>query len=151
MIAAVLAAALAFLPDPTTTPGALNPDVTQANIGETICRPGWTKTIRPKVSYTNRLKVQQLATLGLGDVDPRTAEEDHRVPLELGGAPRDPRNLWPQPFAGPFGARAKDKLETATRRHVCAGRLTLDQARALFLAQDWTVTYRAWFGDPPTN
>src|SRR5437660_7447025 len=49
-------------PDPATTPGVVNPDITQGNIGETICNPNWsTKSIRPPVSYTNHLKVQQLA------------------------------------------------------------------------------------------
>ncbi|MGW4529241.1 hypothetical protein [Amycolatopsis sp. NPDC004378] len=36
------------LPDPACTPGALNPDVTQASIGSTICVSGWTATIRPR-------------------------------------------------------------------------------------------------------
>ena len=33
--------------DPRRTPGVLNPDVTQANIRSTICKHGWTSTIRP--------------------------------------------------------------------------------------------------------
>ena len=40
----------------TLTPGVVNPDVTQATIATTICRRGWTRTIRPPVSYTNDLK-----------------------------------------------------------------------------------------------
>jgi hypothetical protein len=40
------------LPNPTRTPGAINPAVTQANIGETICMKGWTKTVRPPERYT---------------------------------------------------------------------------------------------------
>src|SRR5262249_1396344 len=42
------------------TPGAVNPGVTQANINETICKSGWTATIRPRVSYTTNFKKQQL-------------------------------------------------------------------------------------------
>jgi serine protease inhibitor len=38
----------------------LNPAVTQATIGSTICVMGWTDTIRPPTSYTNALKVQQI-------------------------------------------------------------------------------------------
>jgi hypothetical protein len=46
-------------PDPTLTPGAINPDITQATIAATICNPRWsTKTIRPPASYTNTLKKQ---------------------------------------------------------------------------------------------
>jgi hypothetical protein len=41
----------AILADPARTPGVLNPDVTQANIRSTICRRGWTSTIRPPSSY----------------------------------------------------------------------------------------------------
>ena len=65
------------LPDPTHTPGALNPEVTQESIGATICRRGWTSTIRPPASYTNDLKRQQLAEYGYADRDPRHYEEDH--------------------------------------------------------------------------
>ena len=35
------------LPDPFDPPGAGNPAAHQANIGSTVCRPGWTRTIRP--------------------------------------------------------------------------------------------------------
>jgi hypothetical protein len=132
----VLAAALAFLPDARTTPGALNPAVTQANIQTTVCAHGWTATIRPPASYTNRLKRQQLAAMGL-TIDPRTVEEDHRVPLEIGGNPTSPLNLWPEIWTGPQGAHAKDQLENATHRALCRGQITLDQARAVFLG-DWT-------------
>jgi hypothetical protein len=41
------------LPDPACTPGATNPDVTQASIGSTICRAGYTCTIRPPAAYTS--------------------------------------------------------------------------------------------------
>lgn len=49
-------------PDPTRTPGALNPQVTQATIDQTICNPDWsTKSIRLPSSYTTNLKKQQMA------------------------------------------------------------------------------------------
>ncbi len=40
------------LPDPHCTPGATNPQVNQANIGTTICRSGYTSTIRPPEDVT---------------------------------------------------------------------------------------------------
>jgi Protein of unknown function (DUF2510) len=55
-------AAGAVLPNSARTPGAVNPSVSQANIGRTICVSGWTATIRPDSSYTTELKVQQLAS-----------------------------------------------------------------------------------------
>ena len=42
----------------TLTPGVLNPAVTQATIRSTICGRGWTRTIRPPVSYTNDAEAQ---------------------------------------------------------------------------------------------
>jgi len=44
------------LPDPACTPGATNSAVTRATIATTICRSGYTKTIRPPASYTGALK-----------------------------------------------------------------------------------------------
>ena len=48
----------AILADPVRTPGVLNPDVTQANIRSTICRHGWTSTIRPPVDVHERAQAE---------------------------------------------------------------------------------------------
>ena len=88
------------LPDPHCTPGALNPDVTQASIGQTICVSGWTKTVRPSESITHDEKLASMAAYGDGG-STGDYEYDHLVPLELGGAVNDPRNLWPEPAASP--------------------------------------------------
>jgi hypothetical protein len=85
------------LPDPSCQPGATNPDVTQATIGSTICVSGRTSTVRPPTSYTNPLKVQQIAQYGYSDTSTADYEEDHLIPLELGGSPRSTLNLWPEP------------------------------------------------------
>lgn len=120
---------------PLFAPGALNVDVTQQNIASTICARGWTATIRPPASYTNRMKLAQMPLYGYpAATDPRTIREDHREPLEIGGAPRDPANLWPEPRAE---AQAKDRLEGAVKRDVCAGRLSLEQGQAIFLGDFW--------------
>lgn len=102
--------------------GTLNSDVTQATIGSTICVSGWTKTIRPPSAYTTELKISQLPA----DASPSDYEEDHWMPLELGGAPRDPRNLGPVLWAR---ARADDKQENRLHRLVCAGSMTLMKAQ----------------------
>jgi len=112
-------------PDYSPPPGAYNPNVTQANIYQTICVRGWTKTIRPPESYTEPLKREMIADRHLpGTV--RDYEFDHFIPLELGGAPMDPNNLWPQPWDQ---ARRKDKWEYALNRAVCSGRMSLADAR----------------------
>jgi hypothetical protein len=63
--------------------------LTQSSIDDTICVSGWTATVRPPTSYTNALKAQQIGESGYSDTDPSDYEEDHLIPLELGGAPRD--------------------------------------------------------------
>jgi hypothetical protein len=117
--------AAAVRADWTRTPGALNPAVTQATIGDTICVRGWTRTIRPPSSYTNELKVRQLREYGLSG--PLGGfQEDHLISLELGGHPTDPRNLWPQPYPR---ARDVDQIENELRERVCSGELTLADAQ----------------------
>src|SRR5437870_7366531 len=65
-------------PDPSLTPGATNPDITQATIAATICSPNWsTATIRPPASYTSTLKRKQLAAARYVDKTPSHYEEDH--------------------------------------------------------------------------
>jgi hypothetical protein len=109
----------------TMTPGVLNPDVTQATIGATVCARGWTRTIRPPVSYTNRLKLDQMREYGL-DGDPSDYQEDHLVSLELGGHPTDPRNLWPEPKQR---AEEVDGTENDLNERVCNGSLSLADAQ----------------------
>jgi hypothetical protein len=132
-------------PDPARTPGAINPDITQENIHDTICNPRWsTKSIRPEESYTHRLKIQQIGEYGYSDSRLRDYEEDHFIPLELGGSPTDPKNLWPEPFEASIpdgGAHAKDKVENYLHAEVCSGSLTLDQAQRE-IEEDWYRVYR---------
>jgi hypothetical protein len=110
---------------PTLTPGVLNPDVTQANIASTICKSGWTRTIRPPVSYTNELKLTQMRRYGrLGKLS--DYQEDHLISLELGGNPTDERNLWPEPYPR---AREVDQIENELNAKVCSGRMSLAEAQ----------------------
>ena len=106
----------------------------QATIRKTICVPGWTKKIRPPVSYTNKLKVQQMAQYG-DTGSPSDYEEDHLIPLELGRAARNRRNLWPEPRAQ---SRVSDPLETSLKRKVCRGAMKLAKARAAIRALNFT-------------
>ena len=126
------------LPDPSCTPGVRNPDVTQSTIHSTICVSGWTTTIRPPTSYTNALKVQGIADYGYADTSLSDYEEDHFLPLELGGAPRDPKNLWPEPHAGSKNSFSKDSVENAVKKAVCAGTVTLSRAQSAMLS-NWTT------------
>lgn len=134
-----------FIPDHERTPGAINQEVTQENIATTICIAGWTKTVRPPSSYTSRLKAHQLRSLELPGTM-RDYEEDHLVPLCVGGSPRSHLNLWPQPRKGRWTAKIKDQLEQSVCRAVCRGAMSLEEGRAIFLAPDWTKEYEKFFG-----
>jgi hypothetical protein len=107
------------------TPGALNPDVTQATIGQTVCKAGWTRTVRPPTDYTNDLKRKQMAAYGrtgsLSDY-----QEDHLISLELGGHPTDPHNLWPEPYPR---AADVDREENRLNAALCADEITLAAAQ----------------------
>jgi hypothetical protein len=107
------------------TPGVLNPAVTQANIASTVCRHGWTRTVRPPVSYTNGLKAKGLRQYRLRG-PPSAFQEDHLISLELGGDPTDPRNLWPEPYPR---AAAVDQIENDLNHQVCTGSLSLADAQ----------------------
>jgi hypothetical protein len=131
-------------PDPHCTPGALNPQVTQATIASTMCRSGWTAAVRPPVRVTEPEKFASMAAYS--DHRPASAYEyDHLVPLELGGATNDPRNLWPEPGATP---NPKDALENELRRKVCDRQMTLVQAQNA-IASNWVSLARAGSTGPP--
>ena len=125
----------------------MNPDVTQATIGQTICVTGWTATIRPPSSYTTKLKIAQLASGYAYNGDQKTGdyEEDHLVSLELGGSPRDEANLWPEPYNAPEGAKVKDVVENRLHKMVCAGQLSLIDAQNA-IATNWWVAYQTYVG-----
>ncbi|MFF4038422.1 hypothetical protein [Streptomyces sp. NPDC001816] len=119
-------------------PGSYNPDVTQSTIHSTICVSGWTATVRPPTTHINPLKAQGIIDYGYTDTNMAVYEEDHLVPLELGGAPRDPGNLWPEPYSGSQTAHSKDAVETKLKNPVCAGTITLSAARSA-IKTNWTT------------
>lgn len=137
------------LPGPDT-PGAINPNVTQENLATTVCVPNWTTTVRPPVSYTNKLKAAQMKALNLpGKMS--DYEEDHRLDLACGGHPTDPRNLSPELWAGAYGAHVKDVIESYEHRRLCKGLITLAQCQAVFLApNDWRQEYDRVYGPRTT-
>lgn len=133
-------------PDPRCTPGALNPAVTQTTIGRTICRSGWSERVRPHESITEPEKYASIAAYG----DRGSAsgyEYDHFVPLELGGATNDRRNLWPEPGASP---NPKDKVEDYLNGEVCDGKMTLSRAQHLIVT-NWVMWYREITKPTPTG
>ena len=139
------AASNIYLPISSITPGATDPNVTQANIGSTICVGGYTSTVRPSSAYTTSLKNSQLhgsysryADLKTGDF-----EEDHLISLEIGGSPSSPKNLWPEPYEGSYGARLKDQLENKLHSLVCSGVLALKTAQEA-ISTNWITAYETY-------
>lgn len=127
-----------FLPDSNCTPGVVDNRVSQENISATICKGGYTQTVRPPVSYTNTLKRQQLEEYGYEDTNMKDYEEDHLISLELGGSPDDPKNLWPEPHPS---FNEKDKVENYLHEKVCSGEITLTEAQKE-ISTNWYEIYK---------
>jgi hypothetical protein len=120
-------------PDPTKTPGATNPVLTQ----ELIC----SKTFRtgPYRKVNDSLKKKVFEEYGIPWADRSKYEVDHFESLELGGA-NDIKNLWPEPYQPIPGAKQKDVVEDYLHKEMCEGRIT--QAQALEkITTDWYAVY----------
>lgn len=136
-----------FLPRPDLTPGATDPRVTQEDIHQTICVSGYTATVRPPESVTEPMKKQSILDYGLADQKLGDYEYDHLIPLEVGGAPQDTKNLWPEPHAGTWNSLVKDKLENKLNQLVCDGQLDLATAQQA-VAENWIAAYLKYIGTP---
>lgn len=129
------------LPDHACTPGATDTRVTQDNINSTICVSGYSASVRPPVSVTDKIKTQEMAMYG--DTDSKADYElDHLISLELGGCPDCVANLWPEPYNQALGAHEKDKVENYLHKQVCSGAITLAEAQAK-IANDWVSVYNS--------
>ena len=127
------------LPRHELTPGAVDPRVTQSNIRDTICRPGYTATVRPSFKYTNAMKHRLMRIYGVtGSI--HDYELDHLIPLGLGGCPDCEANLWPEPRNVFPGASEKDEVEAYLHHQVCAGAMPLAQAQEE-IAANWYAVY----------
>jgi len=128
-----------YLPDSNCTPGAIDLRVTQENINSTICVSGYTATVRPSTSVTNKIKTERMEVYGDTD-SPSNYELDHLIPLELGGSPDSVLNLFPEPYANPYGAQEKDKVENYLHKQVCDGAIAL-QAAQQEIRTNWVEIY----------
>lgn len=129
------------LPDPACTPGATNPQVTADTLYSTVCKKGYSASIRPPREITDAEKRDSAAAYGYTGSLADT-EYDHLIPLALGGDPNDPRNLWVEPNASP---NHKDDVEFRMIQLVCQRRVELADAQAA-MAADWTTALTAVTG-----
>ena len=130
-----LAVEAGVLPDHSRTPGA----VAETTVA-VVCHRS-TRTVRPPESYTERLKIQQIAEYGYSDTRLGDYEEDHLIPLELGGDPASPKNLWPEPHYTSPNSFDKDRIENDAHRAVCNGTMPLAHAQSL-MASNWVALGR---------
>jgi hypothetical protein len=109
-----------------------------------VCTPGYSASVRD-VPYSEKLAVY--ARYGVAYIAYRH-EVDHLVSLEVGGS-NAVTNLWPEPYAGRWGARTKDVLENVLHDLVCTGRLSLRHAQHIE-ARNWVRAYRLYVGGTST-
>lgn len=139
-------------PDPRMAPGLTNPDVTPDTLDSTICKRGYTKTIRPPQEYTYAIKKERIHALGYAEKRLRFYQLDHTIPLQLGGHPSDPRNLFPIPWKveGGWSVLAKDDLGDALKVMVCRRLIPLDQAQRE-ISGDWIAAYKKYIAESPQS
>lgn len=130
----------ADVPNRALTPGVALP----VSAGQ-VCVSGYASRVR------NVPGTEKDAVYARYDVThvPYAHEVDHLISLELGGS-NAIANLWPEPYAGRWGARTKDVLENRLHGLVCAGTLTLAEAQHIE-ATNWVSAYRRYVGAPPVS
>ena len=121
------------LPKPSLTPGAA------FHVGRhTICKAGYSARVRDVPEQEATAVYSRYHTVHTAYAH----EVDHLVSLEIGGS-NAITNLWPEPYAGRWGARTKDILENKLHDLVCNGRLTLKKAQHQEAA-NWVAAYHLY-------
>jgi hypothetical protein len=127
------------MPNLTLTPGA----AFNVGVGQ-ICVSGYSSRVR---DVPQSEKDAVYARYNVAYI-PYAHEVDHLISLELGGS-NAITNLWPEPYAGKWGARTKDALENRLHDLVCAGQLALRKAQHQE-ATNWVAAYKRYVGGTPT-
>ncbi len=107
-IAFVASAADSILPNSALTPG----DTLTSITVEQITAKGYANVLGGGARHVTDAEKRQVFVRYFGAVPakPGYYEIDHLVPVILGGA-NTVSNLWPQAYAGEWGAHTKDRLE----------------------------------------
>jgi hypothetical protein len=118
--------------------------VTDANVSSTVCRRGgYTSSVRPPESLTNRAKKQLLAAYRIPVSRIGDYELDHFIALNDGGA-SDIRNLWPEPntfsqfHESAFIHNDKDAVEDYTFQAICDHKVSVTAVQKA-IAVNWTT------------
>ena len=137
-IARFLALLVAFYTT-TSLSAAINQNVTQDIIQQTICVPGYTKTIRPPVSQTNKIKRDMMEQQGIDSAVRPYIALDHIIPMALGGHPSDLENF--QLISHRENAR-KSRIEVKLQCLVCTGQISLSEAQKAM--NNWQSAYHQY-------
>jgi hypothetical protein len=131
MIVALLLALT--LPNAAITPGAV-----ASSDPAMVCIRGYSRRVRPAYDYAwRRFRVSVFRAYGIPHEKWKNFTIDHDVPLSLGGAPEDIRNVWPEPKAE---AKRKDEVEDALLAAACYRHTVTLAAAQAAIARNWTST-----------
>lgn len=72
------------------------------------------------------------AAWGRTDQKLRGYEEDNCVRLQVGSAPSDGMNLWPEPYHATWNTNIKGKLKRFASKQTCSGKWTIARRHAIF-------------------
>lgn len=136
------------IPDPKLTLGAIA-STSLAEVCQSDGLPGSAYSRKHRSHHNEAARGADFARYGIPWAERGRYEDDHLVPLCLGGADTA-ANRWPEPLKGEWGAYRKDELESYACKMVCAGRIGLREAQSWFLTPaDWRAAYRRIFGSGP--
>jgi len=120
-------------PDPDCDPGELDVGVV-GHTGQTVCSPAWVAAaseLQPPPATLERLLIEyQLPGSPASYVVARV------VPVEAGGSPISPRNLYPLPLDGYGGQHTRMMVADQLHDEICSHKITVAQA-ANTLEGDW--------------
>lgn len=117
---------------------ACTPGVVLNVTAKTICRRGYSKSVRNVSAKTKNLVFKEY---GVKIHSGSTYEVDHLISLELGGS-NDIANLWPEAANPKPGFHEKDKVENYLHTQVCKGVISLNEAQKE-IATDWLTVYQS--------
>jgi hypothetical protein len=120
--------------DPSCAPGRLDPAVTANNIAQTVCNAAWVAAasqLQPPPTTLDKLLIEyQLPG------DPVTYALARVIPVQDGGSPTSPLNLYPLPLNGFGGQQTQTVVANQLRDEICSHKITIAQA-AKTLEGDW--------------
>jgi len=123
----------AIASDPTCAPGKLDPAVNE-KITQTVCNTAWlaaASQIQPPPDTLDKLLIEyQLPG------NPVTYTLARVIPVQDGGSPTSPQNLYPLPLNGFGGQQTQTVIANELHDEICSHRITISQA-ATTLEGDW--------------